>query len=157
MKSVKADNRRKFVSGIFLWQIHSSSETVESSNLLYLHVYTLMKLGMLKLHGGYLSFSLHEFLCIWNIFTFLVDITVFFCPFFVYVESFVPMQVAAIFWMHIIWIHTIKKLVKILWTSYRNGPIITSKNLIEKYKSNKMIMKYKSWIYILQNTWIFFF
>lgn len=119
-----------------------------------IHVYTLMKLGMLKLHGGYLSFSLHEFLCIWSIFTFLVDITVFFCPFFVYVESFVPMQVAAIFWMHIIWIHT---LVKILWTSYRNGPIITSKNLIEKYKSNKMIMKYKSWIYILQNTWIFSF
>lgn len=36
-----------------------------------------------------------------------------------------------------------KKLVKIFWTSYRNGPIITSKNLIEKYKSNKMIMKYK--------------
>lgn len=50
-----------------------------------------------------------------------------------------------------------KKPVKILWTSYRNGPIITSKNLIEKYKSNKMIMKYKSWIYILQNTWIFLF
>lgn len=65
---------------------------------LVIHVYTLMKLGMLKLHGGYLSFSLHEF----RIFIFLVDITVFFCPFFVYVESFVPMQVAAIFWMHII-------------------------------------------------------
>lgn len=26
------------------------------------YIYTLMKLEMLKLHGGYLSFSLHEFL-----------------------------------------------------------------------------------------------
>lgn len=126
---------------------------------LVIHVYTLMKLGIdtqtswgifvflspwVSLHLKYFYFSCRHY-------------SLFLSVLFVYVESFVPMQVAAIFWMHIIWIHTIKKLVKIFWTSYRNGPIITSKNLIEKYKSNKMIMKYKSWIYILQNTWIFLF
>lgn len=124
---------------------------------LVIHVYTLMKLGILKLHGGYLSFSLHEFLCIWSIFTFLVDITVFFRPFFCICRKFCSHASGS----HILDAYNMntynKKLVKILWTSYRNGPIITSKNLIEKYKSNKMIMKYKSWIYILQNTWIFFF
>lgn len=29
-----------------------------------LDIYTLMKLKLIKLHGGYLSLSLHEFLCI---------------------------------------------------------------------------------------------
>lgn len=59
--------------------------------------------------------------------------------------------------MYIIWIYIIKKFVKIFWIFYRNGLIIISKNLIEKYKSNKMIMKYKSWIYIYYKIYEFFF
>lgn len=156
MKSVKADNRRNLLAG------YSYGKFIHHQKLWRVQIgYTCIHFN--EIRDTQTSWGIFVFLSPWvslhlkYFYFFCRHYSLFSSVFFIYVESFVPMQVAAIFWMHIIWIHTIKKLVKILWTSYRNGPIITSKNLIEKYKSNKMIMKYKSWIYILQNTWIFFF